>query len=213
MSEIFELKSLQPVARGGRRLVFTHPRDPALIIKVFRPDFLEKEWGKPSWRQKRKRYRHLFPLYQEVREHIAICAAEGRPPKHMQALTGFAETDYGPGLVYEAVLGPDGKFAPTLRDLIQRGEYTPEIQTAFRAFRDWLIDTPVVAADLRPENFVCARDANGKPYFVIIDGIGEKSVIPLKGFVRWLNRRSKRKQLKILDRRIISARERARARA
>jgi hypothetical protein len=202
MTNVFSLKAAQPVAAGGRRLVFAHPDDPRLIIKVYRPEFLEREWGNPSWRQKKRRYRHLFPLFQEVREHIAICAAEGRPPKHMQNLVGFAETDYGLGLVYDAVFDGAGNYAPTLQMLIRDGRYTPEIASAFREFRDWLIETPIVVLDLRPANFVCAHDESGKPYFVIIDGIGEKTIIPIKGFVRWLNRRSKKRHLAVLERRL-----------
>jgi hypothetical protein len=203
MSQIIELKDTEPVAEGGRRLVFRHPSDPSLIIKVFRPEFLARQWGGPlSWRQKRRRYRHLFPFFQELREHVAVCALNGAPPKHMQNLVGFAETDYGMGLVYDAVLDAEGRYAPTLATLLDQGLYTAEIHRAFLEFRAWLIDAPIVVADLRPGNFVCARDADGRPYFVLIDGIGEKTVIPIKGLALWLNRRSKRRHLAWLDRRI-----------
>jgi hypothetical protein len=205
MSQIIELRNVEPVARGGRRLVFRHPGDPALIIKVFRPEYLAKTGTGPlsAWRQKRRRYRHLFPFFQEVREHVAVCAAGGRPSRHMQNLVGFAETDYGMGLVYDAVLDTEGRYAPTLDDVIDRGLYTPEVQRAFEDFRAWLIDAPVVVNDLRGGNVVLAHDQGGAPFFVLIDGIGERTIIPIKGVALWLNRRSKKRHLALLDTRLV----------
>lgn len=201
MSVMIRLSDRKPAAEGGRRLVFVHPDDPKLIIKVMKPSYMAQNWSAPlTIRQKTKRYKQHTYLFMEVREHLAACAKNGHPPKHLQNIVGFADTDLGLGLVYEAILGPDGKFAPTLQDFIDRGQYTPEIQKAFLEFRDWFVDAPIVTTPLHPDNMVLNRDETGKPYFVLIDGIGEKTVIPIKGWLQALNRRHKLKDLKRFDR-------------
>jgi hypothetical protein len=197
MARILQLKATEPVAKGGRRLVFAHPDDPRLIIKVLQPAYLKREWPEPlTWRRKLKRYRRYFGYLQEVREHLAACTHYGTRPKHLQNLVGFIDTDYGLGLIYEPVLGPGGKFAPTLQSLLTHKLYTREIQQAYNEYRDWLINAPITVTDLRSDNIVCARDETGKPYFVQIDGVGEKTLVPIKGFVPWLNRRSKIRNLR-----------------
>jgi hypothetical protein len=200
MSRPVEFRNTTPFATGGKRFVFRHPDDPSLIVKVLQPAYLRRQWSEPlSPRRRMKRYKHLFSQFQEVREHIAICTVEGRPPKYMQTLVGFMDTDYGPGLVYKAVFAPDGGFAPTLEDLVQSRRYTAEIAAAYAEFRAWLIEAPIVLTPLRPDNIVCARDEIGAPYFVLIDGIGERGTIPFKGMVPYLNKRSKLKDLRRME--------------
>jgi hypothetical protein len=200
MSNIIRLQGETPVAKGGRRLVYRHPGNPRWIIKVWRPDYEARHWSNPSWRQKRKRYQQFGPFFHEVREHLAICAKQGRVPRHMQSMVGFADTDLGLGLVYEAVFAPDGVgYAPDLKSIVLDGGYTPDIDAALQTFRAWLIDAPIVVGDLRPANLVLARDETGAPYFVLIDGIGEKMAIPIHGAWPWLNRIHTRGRLKALD--------------
>jgi hypothetical protein len=206
MSEILQLKDKTPLAKGGKRLVFRHPDDPGLIVKVLQGSYIKRLIPDPNnWRQKRKRYKEYITYLQEAREHIAACAAFGHPPKHMQNLVGFVDTDYGPGLVYEAVFAPGGTFAPTLKDLIGRGEVTPEIKQAYEEFRAWLIAAPIAITPLHNDNMVCVRDAAGKPYFVLIDGIGHRGTVPIKNIFPWLNRRSNRKNFEHLERRELPA--------
>ncbi|HYI42781.1 MAG TPA: YrbL family protein, partial [Sphingomicrobium sp.] len=98
MSETIKLAGVTPLASGGRRLVFSHPDDPRLIIKVLQKSYIKRLIPNPeNWRQKRKRYKQYITYLQEAREHLAAYAACGERPKHMQNLVGFAGTDYGPG--------------------------------------------------------------------------------------------------------------------
>jgi hypothetical protein len=201
MAEALRLDESTLLARGGKRYVFRHPDNPRLIIKVLQASYLKRIMPDPdNWRRKRKRYKQYITYLQEAREHLAACAFYGEPPRHMQKLVGFVQTDYGPGLIYEAVFGPDGKFAPTLQDLIDRGEATAEIKQAYEEFRAWLIDSPIAITPLHSDNMVCIRDGAGKPYFVLIDGIGERGTVPIKGVIPWLNRRSKRKNFAFFER-------------
>ena len=202
MSGMLQLKDKTPLAKGGKRLVFRHPDDSGLIVKVLQDSYIRRLIPNPgNWRRKQKRYKQYITYLQEVREHFAACAAFGHPPKYMQNLVGFTNTDYGPGLVYEAVFGPAGTFAPTLKDLIDRDEATPDIKQAYEEFRAWLIAAPIAITPLHNDNIVCVRDAAGKPYFVLIDGIGHRGTVPIKGIFPWLNSRSNRKNFEHFERR------------
>jgi hypothetical protein len=189
---LVSLRERTPIAQGTRRVVYAHPDDPGLIIKVTRPDYLARRWtGTLSWRQKRRRYRHLLPFLLEIREHMAICAAWGSAPRHIQNLVGFANTDLGFGLVSEAARTASGAYAPTLHQIIMEGRFDERLATALETFRHDLLATPIVVTDLRPANIVCAEEPDGTPYFVLIDGIGEKTIVPINSFIGWLNRRYK----------------------
>jgi hypothetical protein len=202
MSRTLKLKDETPLAKGGRRLVFRHPHDPRLIVKVLQDTYIKRLIPDPdNWRQKQKRYKRYITYLQEAREHLTACALFGTPSKHMQKLAGFVDTDYGQGIVYEAAFGPDGNFAPTLDAMIKQGRYTPEIAQAYEEFRAWLIDAPVVITPLHTDNLVCVRDDAGKPYFILIDGIGERAAVPIKGVFPWLNRRAKLKNVRRFEQR------------
>lgn len=192
MTTTLALQSAVPLAKGGRRIVFRHPTEPRWIVKVLQASYIKRLIPDPThWRRKRKRYKHYITYLQEAREHLTLCAIYGAPPKHVQKLVGFADTDLGTGIVYEAVFGPDGKFAPTLEALIDQGAVTAEIKSAYEEFRAWLIEAPVVITPLHTDNIVCAQDESGKPYLVLIDGVGERAAVSIKGIFPFINRRAK----------------------
>jgi hypothetical protein len=194
---IYYLKDRAPLASGAKRYVFRHPNDAGLIIKVFRPDKLARWWPRPvPWRRRRRRYQHLSTFFQELREQIAARAVDASPPRHLQNIVGLADTDLGPGLIYEIVAGPDGGPAPTLGKIVHSGGYGTRHADALDAFEAWLLASPIVLSELHLGNIVVSTSAAGELCLVLIDGIGEKAVVPLKGYVPWLNRRHKLRCLK-----------------
>lgn len=202
------LKHLEPVAAGTRRFVFVHPHDSGLLVKVLRPDRMKDWWPRPvPWRRRTRRFQHLFPFFQEVREHMAACVEDGRPPRHLQNIVGFADTDYGLGLVYSAVRQPDGRLAPTLSSLIRTAEPDACI-AAFEEFKKWLMQSRIVISELHMSNIVCTTDVKGF-HLVLIDGVGDKAIIPLRGYIPWLNRWRKRQYLTKLEQTLRRIREKA----
>ena len=56
MDPILKLKDCTPLAQGGSRLVFEHPNDADLLVKVIRPEVIEDRFGKNTkWYKKRRR--------------------------------------------------------------------------------------------------------------------------------------------------------------
>ncbi len=196
---MISLTNAEPLARGSCRLVYRHPANEGLLIKVFDPHWvlrrykIERPWYKPSWRRYHEQLGHL----REVREQFALNSRGASHPGFVQKIVGLQETDLGLGLVVEAVLGQDGKLAPTIRKLIEDGRLTAHHDAALDDFCDALIRSPVIFTDLHLSNVVYGSSLGAGERFVLIDGIGFKTLIPAERISatvnRWRNTRSVKK--------------------
>lgn len=184
------LKDAEVVAAGSTRNVYRHPDNSSLLVKVIRPSAIEEKFGSgaPWYKFKRRRYRHLIAYLREIREQIAVHAAGGEYPPFLQKIVGIAETDMGMGFVVEAVLGRDGNFAPTVAELIRRGQFDRPTRVKLDQFLDELVASPVIVADLNPSNVVLGFTPEKGEHFVMIDGIGFKNIIPLERMSAYANR-------------------------
>jgi len=184
------LRDAEVVAAGSTRNVYRHPDDPSLLIKVIRPAAIEERFGRgaPWYKFKRRRYRHLIAYLREIREQIAVHAMGGEHPPYLQKIVGIVETDLGMGFAVEAVRGRDGNFAPTVAELIRRGQLDHPARAKLDQFLDELVASPVIVADLNPSNVVLGHTPQHGDHFVLIDGIGFKNVIPLERMSAFINR-------------------------
>ena len=182
------LEGLAPISKGNLRLVYEHPDDRSLLVKVMRPDAVESRYRSSV---RKRRFGEYVLFVREIHEYLAAHAAAGVDVPFAQVITGTVETDLGLGLVTVAVRGPDGRLAPTLADLIDHGNYTPEAQAAFEEFIRGMLACDMVLSDLHERNLVYAHE-EGKPRrFVMIDGIGDSNFLPVKTWFPSINRRSK----------------------
>jgi hypothetical protein len=184
------LKEAEVVAAGSTRNVYRHPDNPSLLLKVIRPAAIEERFGSgaPWYKFRRRRYRHLIAYLREIREQIAVHAMGGAYPPYLQKIVGIVETDLGMGFVVEAVFGRDGNFAPTVADLIRRGQLDRTIRAKLDHFLEELVASPVIVADLNPSNVVLGFTPEHGEHFVLIDGIGFKNIIPLERMSAYANR-------------------------
>jgi hypothetical protein len=190
-----------PVASGSTRDVYVHPDDDSLLIKVVPAGVIEKRYvrGRP-WYKTPRRYRHFMTYLREVREQIALRAQSQSHPASVQRIVGFAETDLGFGLVVEAAKDRQGRLAPTLERLIAEGRFDAAARAALKACLDELMQLPIVLADLHFGNLVYAWSERHGDHFVLIDGIGCKTLIPFNRLSPLLNRYSKRRRIeRLLD--------------
>lgn len=196
-----KLSHLQPLASGATRDVYLHPDDSDLLIKVIRRDAIEKRYGKGRpWYKTTRRYRHYISYLREIREEIALRAVSGTHLPSIQKIVGFADTDLGFGLVVAAAKDRDGRLAPTLFDLIDADTFDVAARAALKRCLDEVLDSPIVLADLHGANLVYAwTEAEGQ-HFVIIDGIGCKTLIPLGRMSTRLNRIGKQRRIEGLRR-------------
>ena len=209
MQTILRLRELQPIAIGKQRYVYAHPLDLGLIVKVPTERYvrsragLHGRWYK-KWHKKRQRSRHNLVFLREIREHLALSALGAEMPHHVQTIVGFAQTDLGMGLVSRAIRDRNGALAPTLLTLLKAGRLSDEVGQRLDEFFAWLLDSPVIVGDLNVGNLVYGYEEQGGSYFVLIDGLGDKNLIPVNSMSRRINRWSKRRRIRRLKQQIAS---------
>lgn len=197
-----------PVATGNSRLVYRHPADAGLLIKLLRPE--KAAWFRQRrfrWYQKRRRYRELGSFLQEIGEQLVARVQQGGLVPHLQEVVGLTETDLGPGLVVRALHARDGRYAPTLASVVRSGGFDAQAEQALERFFEWLLRSRIVVSDLNWGNLLYAWDeVLGASRFVLVDGMGEAAAFPLRSLVDWINRASKRRKIAALRTRIAAER-------
>jgi hypothetical protein len=191
-----KLAHLRPLASGATRDVYLHPDDAGLLIKVIRRDAIDKRYGSGRpWYKTTRRYRHFISYLREIREEIALRAVSDTHPASLQKIVGFADTDLGFGLVVEAAKDHDGHLAPTLPQLIAAHKFDAPVRAALTRCLDELLASPIVLADLHGANLVYAWTPTHGDHFVLIDGIGCKTLIPFSRISTTLNRYGKQRRI------------------
>ena len=185
-----------PLASGSTRDVYLHPHDGSLLVKVIRRGAIEERYGRGRpWYKTTRRYRHFISYLREVREEIALRAQGETHPASLQKIIGFADTDLGFGLVVEAAKDRQGKLAPALPQLIEEGRFDAAARADLETCLNELLASPVILADVHGGNLVYAWSEERGDHFVLIDGIGCKTLIPINRLSRLVNRYSKRRRI------------------
>lgn len=196
MSTLFPIRSLEPIAAGKFRLVYEHPDDRNLLIKVIRPEMIDKRWGSGTpWYKRQRRMKQYALFVREINEFLATCADEGQAPAFAQKITGFIETDLGLGLITEAARDRDGNLAPPMKKLLVERRFDDEARVALDHFIGELLKSNIVVADMHAGNLVYAHNETEGNHFVLIDGIGATTLIPIKVWSRKVNLASKRSKI------------------
>lgn len=194
-SKVFDLSLLEKVASGSKRDVYFIPDSSSdqvkpLLLKM--PRYAAHRANQPFL--KRALY-SLFPkimergIVQEARYREALeKRLSGVDSLPLPAFFGFVETSEGRGTLWEAVCDEEGKLAPTLSELAQRGDMAKHIG-ALNRFVEACMRFDIVAADVHNSNLVLAKGVEGSE-FKIVDGFGDHRLISLRRFFRWKNRKS-----------------------
>lgn len=196
-----QLTEAVPLAKGRERRVFRHPLLPGVAVKVMRRELLESKFlsGRWSWLRRRSRLRQHTLFLRELREYLALRArrAEGELP--LVRVIGLVETDQGLGLLTELLEGDGPRIAPSLHDLKSQGRLAAdELLPALERFGDLLLQMEIVVNDLNASNVVAVRSGDGELRLVLVDGFGDKHLLPVLSISRTLNRRNTRRRLAAL---------------
>lgn len=203
MTRRIELKEASPLAQGHSRLVFQHPQHKDWLIKVIRPDVIEKRFGSgTAWYKRKRRYGRYLSYMREIQEYVAAWAKRGEELHFVQKIIGFETTDLGLGLVIEAARDDNGELAPNLGMLISSGRYDDKVKADLQEFLNQLLAADVIISDLNVGNLVYAHNQAFGRHFVLIDGLGNNNIWPLKALSRRVNRWSKRGRFARLYRKI-----------
>jgi len=181
------LRGTEPMAVGQLRAIYRHPEVPGLLVKVIREDVAATRWKR--WHKRLPRALHYTGYVRELKEYIAVRARHPGVDPPISRMVGLVETDLGLGLVSELVADADGAPGPTLAALYERERgFAPWLEQALADLLRDLLACNVILGDLHPWNIVHGSDSRGGPRLVVVDGFGEKHVIPRSSMSRALNR-------------------------
>lgn len=201
------LRSTAPLGHGTRRVVYQHPGDPDALIKVL-PEgklALRRDSGRfKSWRRwlgnENSGVRAGFR--RELRAIAAMRARLGAVPDCVADACGMISTDLGPGIVVQKIRGRDGGLAPTLGTVLRAEGLTAARREQLLRLQACIQRSQAVLNNLALHNIVVAFDPVAGERLVMVDCLGDKSLVPIREFSRWLNRRAIAKHLRGLMQRV-----------
>jgi hypothetical protein len=206
------LNQKQPFAAGGHYLVFEHPENTRFVLKVVKPEYNYENLKRFSLRKNLfRRYKHYVDCVRVVTGMVAAYLKNNSRPDFLQDFYGFIETDLGIAIIARAERDNEGAFAPTLRNLLQDGNFDETAQRELEDFFEKLLQSDIVLGNISIDNLVYSWDAaKQKSKFVVIDGLGEKNVIPLCSYFRFFNNRAKMRGIQKIQRCICKYQDSAR---
>lgn len=188
----FSFGNTPPIAQGSERKIYPVAGVPSLIVKV-RSEVAKKpkkkriKWVarlKQNLLPERSRQLHELTYYAKLKLKEA---AIGRPAP-VANMFGFIDTDLGQGLVCEAIRQQDGQLAPTLEHFIESPKDLSSVMDMLNEFVAEAYAWNIVVYDLTAKNLVLA--SNGKPRFVLVDGLGHRGYIAYKAAMPSANARN-----------------------
>lgn len=184
------------IATGKWRNVYLHPEDETKVLKVYR------EGRTPAARRARHWYWRVLPLSRfdanakDVRQYRRVARKAPGMLDFICPLFGYAETTRGRALVAGHVRDDDGRTSETLRTYVLNNGFA-KIAPALDGLFESLAAHHITVEDPTANN-ILVRQGSGGPVLVIVDGLGDPTVIPYKTVSRRLNRRKlMRKKVKL----------------
>ena len=199
-ANVIDLSDRQLIASGTVRSVYDFPDQPDLLIKVFThsEDRVSHKFGKRlAWKLfPEARYRNtLKELECELRVSLKLGGEIGHSP--LSRMLGVVQTSRGAGVVVERIAGLDGSLAPKLHQVCADGVIDKAVLRALNVFVSRMYDLQIVARDVKRSNIVYGTRGDG-PAFFLIDGYGERNLVPLRSLSRRLNDRSLSRQFAVI---------------
>jgi hypothetical protein len=189
---LLELAGLRPIASGAERLVYQHPYDPSLLVKVIDfPAMAEHLSTRPlrRWRKNHQREGAYRNHVAELAEYTAAQnVAAGRWKVPMARVLGLAQTDMGLGLLVEKITDGKGGLAPTVEQIVREQGLGEKLARELDYFFDTLADHHIILNDVSARNVVLGQNADGEPGLYLIDGFGSKQAVPVFAYSKTLNR-------------------------
>lgn len=197
--QLLQLSDQDLLAKGGHRNVYACPGQPELLIKVTRPR------TRPNCSFSKRLIRRILPdlafrnalkeLECEMKAALKCGGDIARLP--LARSFGVVQTDVGPGVVVERVQSEDGELAHHLLWMSKRHLLNDETLADLNSFVHKLFELQVVGRDIHEQNIVYGVRGQAR-MFLLIDGYGERNLIPLRSLSRRLNDRSLNKQMQMI---------------
>lgn len=194
---MIKIENLQKIGGGDSKNVYLHPENNDQLIKVMRRDVASLDGGFSKHNAlKRSMHQGIYRQFRrEILQFLQLCKnnyAKNVFSFPMEKPFGFIKTDQGLGLVVERITGPSGK-GETLSDLCEKGEFFPKHAQALEDFFNNCCELHLVFGEVNAAGILYTEQRSGQPEFVLVDGIGEKLLIPVRAMSKKINARYVRK--------------------
>lgn len=193
------LSGRTPLARGKHRVLYCLDEYPGLIVKVMparKPppaDTIERRIRYALYKRFPV-FRYRFWIHEQkalLRLRFKQLDTSADPP--VASSFGIVLTDLGMGMLGEKIQTPDGELAPSLEQLVQENrveEWLPHLNEFVAELYRWEIR----AHDLKAANIVLGFRQD-RHQFILVDGLGDGTLIPLRSWSARLNVQSLNKRL------------------
>lgn len=194
---MIQIEQLTLLGQGTQKLVYQHPEDSDKVIKLMRPENATADGGRASQHPIRSnRHQGIYRQFRrELLQYLQLCKnnyAQKQFIFPIETVYGFISTDKGLGLVTEKIISPNGESL-TLENLVNQGLFGDEQKKALDQFFDDCCNYHVVFGEVNVGGIMYTESRQNRPEFVLVDGIGEKLVIPFRAMSRSINTRNIRK--------------------
>jgi len=194
---MFIVENLIKLGEGGYKAVYAHPDDPKKVIKVIRHQRVSADGCfKKHGRWKRHSMQGMYRQFRrELLQYLQLCKNSYNQKRFIfpiETSYGFVQTNRGLGFVVERVVGPSGS-GETLFDLCESGRVEKKHIQALERFFQQCCELHLVFGEVNSEGLMYTESRTGIPEFVLVDGIGEKLIIPVRTWIKSNNDRYIRK--------------------
>lgn len=191
------VEELELLGKGTQKLVYAHPEDDDKVIKLMRPENATVDGGRATQHQLRShRHQGIYRQFRrEILQYLQLCKNNYSDKQYIfpiETVYGFTATDQGLALVTEKIISPTGKPL-TLEHLLIEGLYNEKQQQALARFFNDCSEQHVVFGEVNIGGIMYTEQRQGKPEFVLVDGIGDKLVIPFRSMSKSINTKNIRK--------------------
>jgi len=146
---------------------------------------------------KKDHFLYTTGILREFKQYIEACYPARREDPivgYIAPIHGVIQTDIGLGMLVSAMRDSQGNLAPTVRRLLMDKALTPSRYEKLQRFLDSVIASDFPLGDLNRENVVLQWAGDeAKERYMIIDGLGDRTLIPAgQWFSRVAGRRKRR---------------------
>lgn len=190
-------RDLTQIGQGTIKSVYQHPQHAEQVIKVVHPAIVSPTGGfaKHSGLKQTLHQGIYRQFRREIIQYLQLCKnhyGTGQFTFPVETPYGLVATDQGLGLVTEKITAPDGQ-GWTLYDLARGPGLEPKHYQALAQFFDDCVRLHIVFGEVNIAGIMYTESRSGRPEFVLVDGIGEKLLIPIRAMSARISGRYVRK--------------------
>lgn len=190
-------RNLKKIDAGTQKDIYQHPCEADRVIKVMKLEHATDNGGRSGQHYLRAhRSQGIYRQFRrELLQYLQLCK------NHYSKLTftfpietvyGFVATDQGLGLVTEKIVASNGSSV-TLEALCAGNTFNKNHAKALDTFFDDCCALHIVFGEVNIAGIMYTEARQGTPEFVLVDGIGEKLIIPFRSMSKTINTRNIRK--------------------